>query len=156
MLLDIFVEDNSYLDIGIIDRVEKAREIIWELESNGKISNDFETIRTLRTIVDDLENYKNFDLRDLRHQEQKTILFEVLTELSDKEFKELISEVKEYNDEENEEITLDDAMNKMQEWQESTVDTLKQECRDNDLKVSGTKKEIIGRLKEYYLFKYGI
>lgn len=141
--------DYGMQELGLSTVPNMLKDLAWELKINGY---DYDKTRLIENAADELEEFRNGDF-EYTYDELLNIVWD---KLDTDELKKLSKDIKHdliLDSEATEEPTVEEAMNKMQEWFSMDLKELKAELKFESLKVSGTKIELIERLKENYLLK---
>lgn len=137
------------MEIGIRgDAVSQLEELAYTLDQEGYA---FDKVSMLKDVADELYELRRID------GDKETFLSKLVEsdfDLKDmEEIKDLAVEIYQevYRDEKDQEVevlTENEKIDLMVMWQSMTVEELKYELRERELKVSGTKDELFERLAE--------
>lgn len=142
----------NYYEVGLgNDYASRLRDLAWRLRSGDVISYDFETVSLLDQLVIELEEYKD------QEYDYDSVFSIIGDTFDDDDMKRLIKDIRhdlKITDRINKNITKEDSMDKVIEWYNMSTKELKVELENKNLKVSGSKKDLVERLKEDWLSKY--
>lgn len=128
--------------------IEKLKNIIWDLNRGVAIEGDFDTVEAIETAIEEIEEGREFDIDRVTE-----LIWEQDSDTVSELIKELRTIYKSYDDREK---TVDDLAEQIIEWYDMSVKELRAEADYQKLATSGTKKEIIIRLKEKYLQEHKV
>lgn len=134
--------------------VDGLKEILRDMDlGNVIIDNHLDRYEVIEAAIDELEAIRSIEDNDVNLNTIEEFALNLDEEDQNKLIKTLREKYVSYNGREK---TVDDLADQIIEWHTWTVKELKAEADYQSLKVSGTKKEIIGRLKDEYLKDYKI
>ena len=142
---------NSYYEESL---VHNLKDIVWRLNKGEEVTADYDTVSTIEGAIDEIEELRDYELN-------KADVFNIVTEWGDNQIKELEKDLKEHRlwdvrwSKKNE-VTVDMVAEQVIEWYGMSVNELKKLADYKDLKQSGTKEDLVTRLKDKYLDEHHV
>lgn len=137
-----------------VNLIHNLKEIVWALNKGDSVADESNTASIIEEAIDEIEH-----LRDEKFDEDR--ILEEVVYWSNEDIRELEEKLKkhrlwEVNRFDNDEVTVDMLAEQVIEWYDMSVKELKSLAKNKKLKVSGTKQDLVSRLKDNYLDEHQI